>query len=327
MKVSSISLCALLCLWGASVHANTNNIVIDLADQGTKTVYVANSVDSVSVQLINLPPKLRNYYSINTDYQRVTIDLFQPVSPGAGVANDNCLLAIAAERAKLNQINDPNNIPTTLANIEQALIANPDCNNTHMTQINSLRQSTIYTTNNIQLMKDYLLTIEVVENGNTIASRLVKRPEDDKEWLTHVGFSFVKNRGQSWYSKGVTETVDGADSTSYIVAKQNNNPEYIYTPSILFTYPMVKGESVDWGYTAGLSSDSESIAVLLGGSAIIKKNFILSFGVVFQEFEELNGTYHEGMVLQDGAVDSTSLTSSSFKSSFAITFGFRFGDN
>jgi hypothetical protein len=75
-----------------------------------------------------------------------------------------------------------------------------------------------------------------------------------------------------------------------------------------------------------LSANSDTIAVLIGPSLIVKKNILINLGIIFQEFEELSGSYEEGQILTNGALDSSALTKDSFKPSVALTVGFNFGD-
>lgn len=334
MNLSKIVVAILLMVVTLSVHCKT--IVVDLAQSGDSTVYLPDHYETVKVKLVNVPPNFMSNYNIQTNYERIYIDAFSAdnldsqLKKGlaAKAGSKKCFAAIAKAKGQVLAFNTPKDVANQLGGIISGLYSDPNCSQVQYSLIELLRDMTTYTSQDIQLMGGYSLTIEVLEGGTVHAKRLIKRPKDDVKWLTHVGFSFVKNQGQTWYSKAsVVNAGEANETTVYNVAPQNSDPSVVYTPSILFTYPAWRFETFSWGPTAGISANSDSVAALVGWSVIVKENFVLSLGVAFQEFDELNGTYYDGMPLQDGPIDSTSLTTRSFDLSYAISLGFRFGDN
>jgi|GEM_PF-7013981 len=143
-------------------------------------------------------------------------------------------------------------------------------------------------------------------------------------WSTHLGFTFVANQGDSFYSENVSEDPSIAD---YIISPQNNEHDILYSATGIWTYSFKKWDSgIDLGLSVGLGANNQSILVLTGPSFIFGENFLINLGIVAQEFQQLKGTYKKGQALGSTSVDSSDLANNTFKISYGLTFGLRFGN-
>jgi hypothetical protein len=84
----------------------------------------------------------------------------------------------------------------------------------------------------------------------------------------------------------------------------------------------------DWkfGVTTGLGANNESVFIYAGPSVVIHDNFIITVGMVMQEFDVLNGVYEIGQDVGDAPIDSGNLVRSTYKESFSFTLGYKFSD-
>lgn len=144
---------------------------------------------------------------------------------------------------------------------------------------------------------------------------------EPRQWLTHVGFTFMDNKDERYYSREIA-----AAPGTYEVARQSGNQRYKYAATALFTYPMSNHASgVDVGFTAGVGASAENVAVIAGVGILFGENVLLTVGAAVQEFDVLSGVYQEGQVLGAQPVDSSALADKTYKTSVMATLGFRFG--
>ncbi|MDO6747196.1 hypothetical protein [Gilvimarinus sp. 1_MG-2023] len=183
--------------------------------------------------------------------------------------------------------------------------------------------STIFT-KEIQVKSSQMVTVTLSRGGKELSK--AKSNSKDNGFVTHVGFTFIDNRGTSWYSK--REEVQGDDGIQYEyrVAKQGDQDSILFAPTIMFTYQHLMwgpDDRYSAGPTGGIGVNQSDIFAYAGYSLIFNTNLMFSAGVAFQEFDELNGTYEENQKL-DAAVDSDILTGSSINVGSAVSIGFRF---
>lgn len=144
---------------------------------------------------------------------------------------------------------------------------------------------------------------------------------EPREWLTHVGFTFMDNQDERYFSREIA-----AAPGTYEVARQGGEQDLKYAATALFTYPVSNFASgVNLGFTAGLGASAESVAVVAGIGIIFGENVLLTIGGAVQEFDVLKGVYREGQVLGASPVDSSALVDKAYKVSPMATLGFRFG--
>ena len=159
-------------------------------------------------------------------------------------------------------------------------------------------------------------TFTVSFNENTLRSVSVEG--ESKEWVSHVGFSFVDNKDEEFFS---IPTADG----KFGLAQKAESDDFQYAATVLFTYPIGdKYSDYNHGVTTGFGTNSNSILVLAGYSLMVRENFIITGHITFQEFKELNGIYNSS-TKTDSAVDSSLLEVEKYKPAFGITFGYKFG--
>lgn len=168
-----------------------------------------------------------------------------------------------------------------------------------------------------------------VTRGNEITLRMrrgdLKREmvlrSEPRQWLTHVGFTFMENKDERYYSREIASAPG-----TYEVARQENEQRNKYAATVLFTYPVSDDLSgLNLGFTAGLGASAETVSVMAGISLIIGENVLITGGVAVQEFDVLNGVYREGHALGSTPVDSSVLMGKTYKASFMMTLGLRFG--
>lgn len=144
---------------------------------------------------------------------------------------------------------------------------------------------------------------------------------EPREWLTHVGFTFMDNLDERYFSREIA-----AAPGTYEVARQGGGQDIKYAATALFTYPVSNFASgVNLGFTAGLGASAESVAVVAGIGVIFGENVLFTVGAAVQEFDVLKGVYREGQALGAAPVDSSALVDKTYKVSPMATLGFRFG--
>jgi hypothetical protein len=162
-------------------------------------------------------------------------------------------------------------------------------------------------------------SIEVTYNGIGHTTVVETKPI---EWVTHVGFTFAQNKNNKFYSK---ERAAAGDAPAfYEVSQQERRSNLDYGATVLFTYPMKTYKTIQFGPTAGLASDANTIAVVIGGSIIFNQNIVITLGLESKQFDDLNGMYKEGQNIGDKAIDSSSLNEKQFKVAPMISIGYKF---
>lgn len=154
-----------------------------------------------------------------------------------------------------------------------------------------------------------------IDFGGESASIQLKPPV---EWIAHYGLGFFDNRDELHYSMA-----DG--NGQYVIANQADRSDFSYTAMAMFTYPMWNQDGdIEWGPSAGLGIANSSISALAGVSMLVKTNFVVTFGVIFQESKVLKGVYSVGDNVGDTALDCTVLFDKTYKPTWGIVFGYRF---
>lgn len=308
-------------------------VIINLGTgTSTSTTLVPEKTSEVMVEVRYIPPKLQSQYVINIEYEEdfpkplkkpESADTNPPKTDqeqgngGGEAVTDPC----NEKEDKLNKISTPNGVVEFFKTVNGDDTIGKECTDR---LLSLTTKSAVF-----EILADHKATISVVYLGSTVFAHKVSQPKT--EWLTHVGFSFIDNRGESYYSQteeqSVTDEQGNTTSQSvHVVTKQHNQDSVLYGASVLYTYPTNK-LSDDWefGFTAGLSANSNTVAVLVGPSLILRKNVLINLGLIAQEFDELSGTFEEGQILTGDPLDSSALTSKKFKTSLGITIGFNFG--
>tara|TARA_R110001599_G_scaffold342584_2_gene564564 strand:+ start:40846 stop:41616 length:771 start_codon:yes stop_codon:yes gene_type:complete len=162
------------------------------------------------------------------------------------------------------------------------------------------------------------LTITVKRDGKEAEFGSMIFTAKPVEWMTHVGFTFVNNKDNLYYS-----TASGSD---YTITKQNSVPDIKYAASVLFTYPFCQfaGNSIGLGMSAGIGAAADSLQLIFGPSVIIGQNFVVNVGASAMQFEKLKGTYAPGQNIGVEPVDSTAMTEKQFDVALSVTLGYRF---
>lgn len=306
--------------------AQQNVIDINLGSgSSSSSRLISEGVKEVTVVVKYIPPKLMMHYSINLEYiENQPAPLKQSTERGsesgnAGVQKNNSTDPCTKF---LNGLDNLNTSKAVVEHFKNAKDIDLSCHERALDK--TTKRATFY------VIPGYKVVATVSDMSGSVYELSVATPV--KNWYSHVGFSFVHNRGVSYYSKSVEQiSTDEQGITSsqtvHQITEQHNQDDLNYGASVLYTYGIHDfGDIWEFGFTAGLSANSDTIAVLIGPSLIVKKNILINLGIIFQEFEELSGSYEEGQILTNGAVDSSALTKDSFKPSVALTIGFNFGD-
>lgn len=301
----------------SSAQDVTINLVDDVAKQ---SILILDDTTSIKLKVFNIPPKVSDLYQIDLGYQVLSLDpLVRQTSTQGAALRANCPDDTGTNKdgTFLSEINKAK-LPSKIQSLIKTAVESDDgiYSKTCIAHVLKLTRSE----STVQIPTGYELSVNVKYAGASVSKHTLARTTTD--WNTHVGFSFVSNRGSAYYSKAmVTDT-----GTTYVIAEQNNQDSTLYSASALFTYPVYQTNNTEFGWTAGLSASSDTIAVLFGPSIIIKKNILINLGIIYQEFDELKGIYADGMDLGATPVDSSGLVKSSFKPSIALTIGFKFGE-
>lgn len=169
------------------------------------------------------------------------------------------------------------------------------------------------------------VTIRVAnERPSPILKYKISHKKKRNPWVTHLGFTFAYNQGDSYFSEAVMGEPDGdSESVSYEITKQFSDHDILYSATGLWTYKF--SENHGFGWTAGLGANSNSILIMTGPSYVLGDNFIVNVGAIIQEFDQLKGNYKEGQNIGTSPIDSNNLVEKSFGVTWGLTLGFRFG--
>lgn len=165
--------------------------------------------------------------------------------------------------------------------------------------------------------EDAKITVSLGSTSDVVASTHIQPRRS--EWISSYGFGFVKNEDKNYYSVG--------DSTAgYVVTKQQDRNDFSYSALAIFTYPIAQlGKGFEFGLSGGIGATENNIAALIGASLVSNKNFIVTAGATFQEFNVLKGQYKVGENVGATLIDSDVLQDKTYKPAFAIVLSYRFG--
>ncbi|MBZ0113673.1 MAG: hypothetical protein K8J08_14505 [Thermoanaerobaculia bacterium] len=138
------------------------------------------------------------------------------------------------------------------------------------------------------------------------------------EWRTGYGFTFVPNRDKNYFS----EKADDA----FVIARTSDREELDYLPSIFFHWADPERSYWAPSWTAGLGSDLEEVALLIGLRWDIHENVGATIGLAIHERSDLVGKYEVGDSIAE-ALDPEQLVSESFVPNIYLGVAFRFGTN
>ncbi|WP_416305967.1 hypothetical protein [Neptunicella sp. SCSIO 80796] len=178
----------------------------------------------------------------------------------------------------------------------------------------------------VTFSKHQKVTISVQRGENTLTTLVLE--DKPTEWLTHVGFTFLNNKDEYFYSEKVPGSTTDAPAT-YKIARGTQRDDISYAATAMFTYPFaseVWGEDIDIGFSVGLGTDKNSIAALIGLSAIINDNFMITAGVIGSQFDVLKRDYKVGQDIGETAIDSSNLVQKTYKFPLMVTFSYKFGE-
>ncbi|MBY6185877.1 hypothetical protein KUV89_04410 [Marinobacter hydrocarbonoclasticus] len=274
----------------------------------------------VTVSFTNLLPKGGYTYTM----RRTTAGpkLPNPFTPGAVPLPTHCA-ALNSENLAFWALEDETNVPEGMVRINKAIEAVVENGEAAQCQVQlaNARKMLSNTTHKEQytLGDDETLTINISREGGTARTLVLKG--DPSRIYTHVGFGFIDNRSQAYYSKEIT---DSEGNTSYEIASQTKRDSFNYSALALFTIPFDTGyRGVEWGPTFGLGATSDSPTLYIGLSTVLKRSVLVSAGLSAAEFDVLKGRYNVGDPLSQ-AMDSSDLVDQAYKTAFTFTVGFNF---
>lgn len=161
-----------------------------------------------------------------------------------------------------------------------------------------------------------------VSNADTMYAKVELSPINT--WLTHVGFTFVDNKDENYFSKKVT-TSEPDSNSNYELSRASSRDDFDYAAMAMFTYPFYDfGKNWQLGFTAGLGTDSNNLIIGAGLSLIVYKNVVITAGVVGTEFDVLKGEYNLGDNLGESPIESDNLVDQTYKFAPALTISLRF---
>lgn len=311
-------------------------LILDLAQKNTIDVSSAKP-GRVYLRVINMLPTQRGNYSITQNSELVPISAFTKPTPNdISVDSDGAPLSPATNtpcedlKSVMDDVNDAtaedsafvSNVAKLRNHYDLAQkVTNDDNDNNNCGQglLTAAEQTIKNTALNITLDLEPNTKSTVTVIRNNVVKNTANFEAKRTQWMTHMGFTFVDNRGQSYYSK-----FDG--TSSYTVSKQNNNDDILYAATVLFTYPFwqTPGHGFGVGWTAGIGSTLDNIQVTTGVGLIIGDNFLINIGGTAMQFEELKGTYAVNDDLGSTAVDSTDLVTEEFGFALSLSLGYKF---
>lgn len=316
---------------------NIQTITID-----AESARISQSVDAsaTKIKLIvrNVIPAQRTEYEIKSENTPVSVE---PLSPNfeetlkyfpkvettgkIRATNDAPCISLADNTQELLKISPTKPISDLVRNILQdiedaeANLGNDETcdNNVIESAKRAIEKTQLVFELSVKPNQKTVITVIKPNKNDTIAE--LTYPGISNKFLTHVGFTFVDNQGTSWYSQ-VNE-----DGSAYTVTEQHHQDEWLFSPTVLFTYKLhsIGTDDIQGGITGGIGANQENVFAYLGYSIVIHDNIIVSLGGAMQEFQNLSGRYYDGQVL-DTAVDSTELNSKSFDAAASFSLGFRF---
>lgn len=165
---------------------------------------------------------------------------------------------------------------------------------------------------------------QVKENGCEKKEwKFVITTGDRGEWRTTYGFTFVPERDREYFSRQLED-----DPEKFEIVREQDRGDFDFLPSVLFTWLPASGRLEDWdfGLTAGLGANTESIAVLLGVSGMYNENLTLTAGLAMHEQSRLEGNFNEGQIIAEN-LDGNALTEDVYEPTFYFGISLRLDAN
>lgn len=281
---------------------------------------------SLQTKALNIQEKMRAEELdslIDTSFRQ--IELLDTAIENIDIAIENidaeiALLTLCGEKySELLGANSEQDIPSILSELKM-LTANEECKSIYEKALSETKF-----TINKTLSTDKVYELEFTDGNQTLASFSA---EPKPEWIAHVGFVFIDNDDERFFSKEIKSDVDGMETTTYQITASSDRDDYKYAAMGMYTYPFANlTNDRDWqlGFTAALGTDSSNIAVGVGVSLVVYKNVMISFLAVGTEFDVLKGQYKVGQDIGESQIASADLVDQTFKFSPSIAISFKFG--
>jgi len=314
-------------LFSTVILATESNIAgtvhMDLSidyDVSTPVPFNFNKGGNIRVEITNIVPRYLDHYRFDTAIITSTLDPF------------------STDVLKQQSTNFANNCDNKMQEVVEKLLSD----NTEEKVRILLEEGNSYIADNCivdtELSKKYLqLTLETKRTFIVYVAKgqdlVINVSRDDKKWkkvfhsvrqdrwLIHYGVAFAANRDKEYF-------VDSSGEQNVITQKRDkSNPKLL--PSILFSYEhrsLCNGDGICFTPTAGIGTDSNTLAFLLGVSMIIGDNLILTLGASVYKAQQLLGEYHEGQILPEGS-ESIALQTEGYATAPFFSLGFRFSSD
>jgi hypothetical protein len=298
-------------------------LILDLTKKSNLTT-TTQKPGKVYLKIVNMLPSLKDSYFVSLDEKNVPVTPFtRPSNPAVALTADPICTSIDADITSILAAAQEDSVLSKLINrlrqsikTAKALTAN-QCNPQLLINAKTTLDATqVNIVADLNANTEILLSVGRIGVDSTLGDAVFTAKP--KEWMTHIGFTFLDNKSIQYYSKKV--------GNDYIISEQNTDSDILYAASILFTYPFYSNgdNSFGVGWSAGLGAASDTIQVTTGLSLIFAQNFVLNFGATAMQFDKLKGTYEEGQNIGQDSLDSSAMSDKQFDVGGSITLGYRF---
>jgi hypothetical protein len=143
-------------------------------------------------------------------------------------------------------------------------------------------------------------------------------------WLTTYGFVFVPVKDELYFSAA------GQKQGEFVITRQRDDAvsDIKFVPSIMFSWLAASRQLSNWSFSpaAGFGATSDSLAVLVGGTAMFNSNLAFTGGLAITQQQRLAGNYKEGQTVSEN-LSEDQLQVKVLKPSLFLGVTFRFGSN
>ncbi len=328
----------------ASQILNAQTIKFDLSKSGTILTQTVSPFELKEIVLENKLTKKGAIYSIDIQLDDVPLTLstdlvnLGKVLPLDNAATPGNCSKINDLNRKLNDLDKESDIPGTLKELRDAIIAAKDQCKEAIDSSKSIIAETIHKeilSNPLTVKTGQMVTITI--KRDTMVWKQIYKTKRLINYTVFYGLSYslnMMNPIQTYYSKADT-------GSTYIISKTNNDRKDILTdvsPTILFSFrsnvvykfdknplkaALLANDVYKVGVTVGFSLNRLNLGALITPSIIFGDIFSINFGVGTIRKDVLNGKYLEG----DRVKENLSFDQLHEKRIFAewiISLGFRF---